>query len=187
MEQQAQGGQEVVIVEWSPSWAADFMLKAAVLRRELGGLAMRIDHIGSTSITGMAAKPIIDIQISVMGFEPFDPLFQALVKAGYLWRHTNPELTKRYFREQPGAERTHVHMRRLGSWHEQWALLFRDYMRVHPDEQQAYASLKRQLAQRFGADREGYTAAKGDFFWQTMRRADEWAGVVGWRPGQPDA
>ncbi|MQB46514.1 GrpB family protein [Rhizobium sp. ICMP 5592] len=73
----------IVIDEWSPSWAQKFRDKAEVIRGELGSLAVRIDHIGSTSIDGLAAKPIIDIQISVEAFDPIGALVAPLQRCGY--------------------------------------------------------------------------------------------------------
>lgn len=176
---------QIAIEDWSPEWAAKFREKAAVIRAVLGPSALRIDHIGSTSIEGLAAKPIIDIQVSVADFSD-DDLSKSMSAAGYAWRSSNPELTKRYFRERPGAERTHVHVRRLGSWHEQWALLFRDYLRAHAIAREEYASVKRVLAERHGHDRAAYTDAKGDYFWSAIREADLWAAETGWRPGPTD-
>ena len=176
----------IEIHDWSPEWAAAFEARGATLRSALGDTAIRIDHIGSTSIHGLAAKPIIDIQISVADFEPFAAIEGPMTRAGYVWRADNPELTKRYFREASGA-RTHVHVRRAGSWHEQWALLFRDYMRAHPGEHPLYEDLKRRLAIWFVDDRTGYTEGKTDFFWEVIRRADQWASDIGWRPGPTDA
>lgn len=175
----------ITIEDWSPDWGAKFTGKAAAIRAALGQSALRIDHIGSTAIAGLAAKPIIDIQVSVADFVD-DELSKAMAAAGYVWRRSNPELTKRYFRERPGTERTHVHVRRLGSWHEQWALLFRDYLRAHPAVREDYADLKRVLAGRHGHDRAAYTDAKGDYFWSTIRNADVWAAETGWRPGPSD-
>jgi GrpB-like predicted nucleotidyltransferase (UPF0157 family) len=177
----------VDIHDWSPAWADEFRDRAATLRAALGARALRIDHIGSTSVAGLAAKPIVDIQVSVAEFEPMDALVAAMAGAGYAWRSDNPELTKRYFRETPGARRCHVHVRRAGSWHEQWALLFRDYMRAHPGVAAEYEVVKRALAARFRHDRHAYTDAKGDFSWATIRAADLWAAETGWRPGPTDA
>ncbi|XUY30116.1 GrpB family protein (plasmid) [Agrobacterium sp. rho-8.1] len=177
----------IVINAWSSGWTSKFRSKAERLRNELGPLAMRIDHIGSTAIHGLAAKPIIDIQISVETFGPVEALVAPLERCGYTWRSTNPELTKRYFRELPGDERTHIHVRRSGSWHEQWALLFRDYMREHVDEHAPYVALKSTLAECHGTDRAAYTDGKDDFFWNVIRRADRWAAVTGWQPPPSDA
>jgi GrpB-like predicted nucleotidyltransferase (UPF0157 family) len=119
--------QQIEICDWSPEWPDKFARKAAAIRQTLGDHALRIDHIGSTSIEGLAAKPIIDIQISVSDLL----LTERMATIGYMWRSSNADLTKRYFREHPGDERIHIHVRQLGSWHEQWSLLFRDYMRSH--------------------------------------------------------
>lgn len=93
---------------------------------------MRTDHIGSTSVPGLAAKPIIDIQVSVPGFESMERFTEPTEKVGRIWRKDNPILTRRYFPEKPGGQRTHVHLRLFGSRNEQWTLLFRDCMRSHP-------------------------------------------------------
>jgi len=177
----------VEIVKWSPAWAEEFQARGALLRAALGGRAVRIDHIGSTSVKGLGAKPIVDIQVSVAAFEPLDGLVAAMSGAGYVWRKDNPELTKRYFREGPGARRCHVHVRRAGGWNEQWALLFRDYLRTHADARAAYERLKRDLAKQHRHDRHAYTDAKGAFLWATIERADRWAGEVGWTAGPSDA
>lgn len=178
---------QVEIHAWTPAWAEEFRSRAVLLRAALGDRALRIDHIGSTSIAGLPAKPIVDIQVSAADFEPFASLEAAMAAAGYVWRADNPELTKRYFRERPGEARCHVHVRRAGSWHEQWALLYRDYLRAHPPVAAEYEAVKRALAERHRHDRHAYTDAKGDFFWATIRRADLWAAEVGWRPGPSDA
>ena len=173
--------------DWSPGWAQAFLAKASAIRLALGDCANRIDHIGSTSVPHLAAKPILDIQVSVADFDPFGPIEKAMATAGYRWRSDNPDLARRYFREQPGHERTHIHIRRSGSWHEQWALLFRDYMRTHPEEQMVYEELKRCLARRHGGDRKAYTAGKDDYFWRVIRQADRWASETGWVPPVSDA
>lgn len=145
------------------------------------------DHIGSTSVAGLAAKPVLDVQISVRTLEPMKDYLRQLGALGYVWRKDNPERTKRYFREAPGTRRTHIHVRKLGSWHEQYALLFRDYLRVQPDEQRRYEQIKRQLALGYRLDRRAYTDAKGDIFWELIRRADVWAAETGWEPRASDA
>ena len=177
----------IEIVAYDPAWPERFAELGRELRGGLGGVALRIDHIGSTAVPGLAAKPIIDIQISVAAFEPLDAFRQPLERLGYVYRADNPERTKRYFREPPGRRRTHLHVRRAGSFSEQWALLFRDYLRVHHEVAAEYAALKRRLAAQFRDDRRGYTQAKVPFLWAVIRRADEWAQAQGWQPGPSDA
>ena len=110
---------------------------------------------------GLAAKPIIDIQISVADFEPLAAYRQPLEQLGYVYRADNPERTKRYFREPSGRRRTHVHVRRAGSFSEQWALLFRDYLRAHPDAAAEYVAVKRRLALRYRDDRRPTPTPRG--------------------------
>jgi GrpB-like predicted nucleotidyltransferase (UPF0157 family) len=179
--------QHIDICDWSAEWPEAFAIKAAAIRQNLGCQAVRIDHIGSTSIAGLAAKPIIDIQISVADLRQTDTLIEKMTAIGYVWRASNPDLTKRYFRERPGDARTHIHVRQLGSWHEQWPLLFRDYMRKRTDEHAPYVALKRALVIQHGDDREAYTEGKMDHLWGIIRRADRWAQDTGWRLGLSDA
>ena len=82
------------VVAYDPAWPVLFGALALTLRRELADLALRIDHIGSTSVPDLDAKPIIDIQISVESLEPVSAYAPALERAGFLWRSDNPELSK---------------------------------------------------------------------------------------------
>jgi GrpB-like predicted nucleotidyltransferase (UPF0157 family) len=177
---------QVEIVAYDPQWPDRFRQIAQPMRAALGEAVLRIDHIGSTAIPGAGAKPIIDVQIAVQSFDSFDTIRLPLEALGYVWRADNPDLTKRYFREAHGTRRTHIHVRRVGSWPEQLALLFRDYMRQHPDDVRLYTDLKRDLAGRYQDDRQGYTDAKGPFVWQIMAKADRWSQVVGWQSGPSD-
>lgn len=176
-----------MIVPYDPAWPAIFAELGSSLREALGDTALRIDHIGSTSVPGLAAKPVIDVQISVRSFEPLDAFRLPLEGLGFVFRADNPELTKRYFRERPGNRRTHIHVRRAGSWAEQFALLFRDYMRAHGEDAQRYAELKCRLAEQYGEDRHGYTEAKAAFLWEIMVKADRWSQEIGWEPSPSDA
>lgn len=178
----------ITIEEYNPQWPRIFCDLACRIRNAMGPAAIRIDHIGSTSVPGLAAKPIIDIQISVASFEPIDPYLRPLEKLGFEHRDRNPELTKRYFKEPRGVDaRTHIHVRLAGSFSEQLNLLFRDYMRCHADDARAYAELKRRLARAYRGDRPGYTEAKDAFMWDILRKADRWAADTGWHPGPSDA
>ncbi|MCX5976682.1 MAG: GrpB family protein [Coprothermobacterota bacterium] len=178
---------KVIIVAYDPQWPQLFSQLGAALRAALGETARRIDHIGSTAIPSLDAKPILDIQISVAAFEPLEVYRLPLEGLGYIFREENPERTKRYFREGPGQRRTHLHVRRWGSWPEQFALLFRDYLRMHPDEAKQYAALKYALAEKHGENRDAYTEAKTPFVWEVIRKADRWSQETGWEPGASDA
>ena len=179
--------QVVEICPYDPSWPGLFAALGVRLRDALGSVALRIDHIGSTSVPGLAAKPIIDVQVSVAALDPVDAYRVPLEGLGLVFRPENTERTKRYFREAPGTRRTHIHVRRAGSWAEQFALLFRDYLRAHPRDRARYAELKRRLARELREDRHAYTEAKVPFIWEVMSRADRWSQDVGWAPGPSDA
>ena len=179
--------QPIEVAGYDPAWPVRFAELGRDLRAGLGAVALRIDHIGSTSVPGLAAKPIIDIQVSVADFEPLAAYRLPLEQLGYVYRADNPERTKRYFREPSGRRRTHVHVRRAGSFSEQWALLFRDYLRAHAEAAAEYAAVKQRLAFRFRDDRRAYVDAKGPLLWEIIRKADEWAQAQGWLAGPSDA
>jgi GrpB-like predicted nucleotidyltransferase (UPF0157 family) len=179
--------QVIDICPYDPAWPGLFAALGVRLRGALGSRALRIDHIGSTAVPGLAAKPIIDVQVSVAALDPVDVFRVPLEGLGLVYRSENPERTKRYFREAPGTRRTHIHVRRAGSWAEQLALLFRDYLREHPEHRDRYAELKRRLARGYPQDRHAYGEAKGPFIWEIMRRADRWSQDIGWMPGASDA
>jgi GrpB-like predicted nucleotidyltransferase (UPF0157 family) len=113
--------QAIRVIAHGERWPTLFAAQASALRESLADAALRIDHIGSTAVPGLAAKPIIDVQISVAAFEPLDAFRAPLERLGYVFRADNTERTKRYFREPPGSQRTHIHVRRAGSFSEQLA------------------------------------------------------------------
>jgi GrpB-like predicted nucleotidyltransferase (UPF0157 family) len=178
---------QVVIEEHSIEWAGLFTQLGQLLRGALGPVARRIDHIGSTAIPGLAAKPIIDVQISVSHLVPEDDFRAPLEEVGFLWRSDNPDLTKRYFREASGHRRTHIHVRQSGSWPEQFALLFRDYLRTNELDRRLYEATKRTLAAKHRDDRHAYTNGKDPVIWEIMRRATRWTQETGWLPQASDA
>jgi GrpB-like predicted nucleotidyltransferase (UPF0157 family) len=180
-------GAAVVITPYDPAWPGLFAELGTAVREALGPVALRIDHIGSTAVPGLAAKPIIDVQVSVATFEPAEAYRDPLEGLGYGFRSWNTDLSKRYFREPPGGRPTHIHVRRAGSWPEQFALLFRDYLRAHETDARRYAETKCALAEQYGEDRQGYTEAKGPIIWEIMQQADRWNQETGRVPGPSDA
>src|SRR5579871_2328147 len=105
----ADRGRPVLIEPYDPLWPTLFAELGHRLRAALRDVALRIDHIGSTAILGLAAKPVIDVQISVRSFEPSHLYVTPLVELGFVFREQNPERTKRYFREAAGERETHIH------------------------------------------------------------------------------
>lgn len=130
------------------------------LREVLGDTALRIDHIGSTSVVGLDAKPIVDIQISIACFDDIQLYRSQIESVGFALREDNPDLSKRYYREIRGNRRTHIHVRRAGSFAEQMSLLFRDYLREHKDDALRYAAEKHRLMSLYKLDRPRYVEGK---------------------------
>ncbi|WP_246527031.1 GrpB family protein [Plastoroseomonas hellenica] len=169
---------EVWIADYDPRWPAMYAAEAARLRAALPpGLVLAMEHFGSTAIPGMAAKPVIDILVAVPTIEDARRLAVGPMEAlGYAFWADNPRRDRLFFVKglPPAApHRTHhVHMTETSG--EMWQrLLFRDYLRAHPDEAANYAALKRQLAVRHGADREAYTAEKTAFVDAILERASQ--------------
>ncbi|MGH2761028.1 MAG: GrpB family protein [Thermoleophilaceae bacterium] len=175
------------VVDYDPAWPEQFAAPARELRRALGSVALRIDHVGSTAVPGLAAKPIIDVQISAASFEPLSALREPIESCGFVWRANDDDLSRRYFRERPGRRRTHVHVRRAGSFYEQLNLLHRDYLRADPIRAAEYAAFKRSVAHLLLTDRQAYVEAKAPFVWETLARAHDWAQITGWEPEASDA
>jgi GrpB-like predicted nucleotidyltransferase (UPF0157 family) len=196
----ARRGEEAAlqIVPYRASWPTEFAAIAAPLRQALGGLATRIDHIGSTSVPGLAAKDIVDVQVSVEALE--GRIASALATLGYTLRaditgdHVPPgassapsEWAKQYFTPPEGQRPTHLHVRVDGRANQRYPLLFRDYLRAHPDSAVAYARLKMQLAALLRENRFTYTDIKDSACDLIAFAAEEWATSTVWRPDPSDA
>jgi GrpB-like predicted nucleotidyltransferase (UPF0157 family) len=183
----------VEIHDHDPAWATQFADVGRALRDALGDRAVRIDHIGSTSVPGLAAKPIIDVQISVEAFEPFDLLREPIEEQGLRWKRENPDRNKRFFQGRfrgpvtRGAPDVNLHVRWSGTFSEQANLLFRDYLRTHDEARDRYAAFKRQLAARRWETVNHYAAAKTEVIWPITYDAYSWEQTTGWRAGPSDA
>lgn len=184
----------IAVVAYKPSWPGQAAALTAELRARLGPRAERVEHIGSTSIPGMAAKDILDMQVSVadldaaaaafaaplaaLGFEGF-PFGYDHVPAG---RTDDPELwAKRYWRRRGPRGDVNLHVRRTGSPNERLALLFRDWFRAHPEAVPGYAKFKGELAADIG-DIERYTDIKDCVVDVVICAAEKWAAATGWHP-----
>ncbi len=165
----------IVLVEADPAWTQAFAREQALLATALAGEEiLAIEHIGSTAVAGLIAKPIIDLLLLVrelaVARQRLVPPIEAL---GYLLWRENPA-TDRLFLVKglppAGRGRTHhVHIAQAGS-EATLSLRFRDHLRRHPQDAARYAALKRELAARHRTDREAYTAAKGAFIQEILRR-----------------
>lgn len=162
----------VRLVPYDSTWPMEFAAEADRIERACAGLEIRLEHVGSTSIPGLAAKPVIDILAGRPSNVPGRAYVAAFRQLGYEHKGAFGVPGRNYFRR--GLPRTHhVHLVRLTSdlWRE--PLLFRDYLREHPDIAREYETLKRELAAMYLHDKERYTDAKGPFVRSIVRRARE--------------
>lgn len=141
----------------------------------LGEVAVRTEHVGSTAVPGMAAKPIVDLQVSVAAIEPTERYARPLAELGYLFA-PDPESPDFHFFGKPAARpRTfHLHVCAAGSAHELRHLALRDYLRTHPEAARRYGEVKRELVALHPGDRLAYIAGKADYVAALERRALDW-------------
>ena len=166
--------ERVVIVEYDPQWPAQFAAERAQIATRLRGVALRIDHNGSTSVPNLPAKPIIDIQISVARLHPMDKYRAALQALDYTHvPHPDDWFCPFFHKPAQWPHTHHVHVVELGGTEEKRTLAFRDWLRDHPGDAAIYADLKRGLAAQFAdaAKQNDYAAAKGDFIERTIAQA----------------
>lgn len=166
----------VRIVEYDPAWPA---LADAELRRleaELGEVAVRLEHVGSTAVPGLAAKPIVDLQLSVAAIVPRARYVEPLERLGYLFVPAPESPDHHFFAKPPERPRTHhLHVCQAGSEHEFRHVAVRDYLCTHADEAARYADLKRQVAARHPQDRLAYIEGKDAYVTALQARAVAWA------------
>jgi GrpB-like predicted nucleotidyltransferase (UPF0157 family) len=150
------------IVEYDPRRAIQAQDELGGLTEALARLAVRVEHVGSTAVPGRAAKPILDLQVSVAAIEPRARYVEPLERLGYLFV-PDPESPDFHFFAKPAKRpRTHhVHVCEAESDHELRHLAFRDFLRAHPGEAAKYAALKRGVAMRHPQDRLAYIGGKG--------------------------
>jgi GrpB-like predicted nucleotidyltransferase (UPF0157 family) len=166
------GGDEVELVAHDPKWQADFQqCRNELLSLFPGDVVRRVEHYGSTSIPGIAAKPVIDVLIEVESIEAAMPFFMQRYNTPeweYWWYDDHATFVRR---DRPGGKRTH-HLHVAPAGHHVWqGLVFRDFLRAHADTANAYQQLKAQLANDMRKDRERYTNAKSAFVAEVIRRA----------------
>ena len=186
----AEPDRRVTIVEPKATWPAEFDSIAAILRKALGPLALRIDHIGSTAVSDLPAKDLIDIQVAVATLDR-EGLAPALARAGFLDRedigqdHRPPGTTgpdeewRKLFFQASSGRPVNVHVRVAGAPNQRYALLFRGYLRTHPRSAAAYARLKRALA-ALGIDPGVYADVKDPACDLIFIAAEDWAVRSGW-------
>jgi len=198
---------QIEIVGYQDRWPGEFAEAAARLKGAFGPLALAIHHIGSTSVPGLAAKDVIDMQVTVASLDPGEPIEAAVVAAGYgvrpdplndhvpigadpdpaLWRKRYAGAGSALLPPTPGVRRTHIHIRQLGLPNQRYPLLFRDYLRASLPARENYALVKRALARLHPDDVDAYYDVKDPVCDLILDAAERWAAETGWRLPRSDA
>lgn len=167
-------GAPVVIVDYDPQWPALYAEEKRRILTVIGDAVIAIEHIGSTAVPGLGAKPIIDIMAAVRRLPDAEQCVEPLRTIGfeYVPEYNDVIPERRYFHKGPSGARTrHLHMVELTSDFWEKHLLFRDFLRTHPEEARRYCQLKKELATKLGSAREAYTEAKTSFIESAMAKA----------------
>jgi GrpB-like predicted nucleotidyltransferase (UPF0157 family) len=186
----------IVISPADPLWPQRFRTIGDALRARVGGDALRIDHIGSTAVPGLAAKDVIDVQITVAHLAVADDwpaeLLPGLVRSSDTLTDHRPadaegedaDWAKRYW---SNSHDIHVHVRAAGAPNQRYPLLFRDYLRADPSAAASYGATKGALVGVTGGDRYDYYAVKDPVCDLIIAGAEQWALRTDWSPPPSDA
>jgi GrpB-like predicted nucleotidyltransferase (UPF0157 family) len=187
----------ITIVEYRAAWTAEYEVIAAELLQTLESSALRVDHIGSTAVPALAAKDIIDVQVTVRAID--DSVSEKLLAAGFTTHtqmlrqdHLPPgfqasqqqDWAKLFFMQRPGARRSNIHVRQIGKPNQRYALLFRDFLRADRSSAEAYGELKKRLASAL-VDPDTYPDVKDPAADIIYLAAERWARACHWQPPPP--
>ena len=162
----------ITLAEYDPGWPVLFAREASRIRAILGSTAVQIEHVGSTSVPSLAAKPIIDVLLAVPDSADEAAYVPALESAGYLLRAREPEWFEHRLFKGPDTD-INLHVFTAGATEIDRMLLFRDWLRVSAAEREAYLKVKRELAQRTWRHVQHYADAKTDIVRQIVDRASQ--------------
>ncbi len=168
----------IVIVPYNPLWPEFYAAERAAIIESTEAVFIEIEHIGSTSVPGLAAKPIIDIMASVNDLESVLAQTDKLARIGYADHHT--DMPNRLLFHKHAPERgysVHLHIVTADTWDTRNERLLRDYLLGHPEAARAYGDLKQRLAVQYADDRAGYTRAKTQFVQDVVDRARDARGL----------
>jgi GrpB-like predicted nucleotidyltransferase (UPF0157 family) len=157
---------EIVVMPYDKLWPIRFRIESQLIHVALSSLKPRVEHIGSTSVPGLAAKPVIDMLVGVPSLEAFEPLVEQLAFYGYEYipEYERVLPDRRFFKRVVRDVRTHhVHVVQINGLYWRRYLKFRDNLRADAWLAARYADLKRRLAARFRFDRDAYTNGKSGF------------------------
>jgi GrpB-like predicted nucleotidyltransferase (UPF0157 family) len=162
----------VIITPYDPDWPRVYEEESRLIRATVGTLIHSLEHCGSTSVPGLAAKPIIDIIAGVDGRETAEECRKRLTAICY--DNASPGDNPDWYYclgKGPHSPGFHLHLVKEGSTHHLKHIIFRDWLRTHPEDTRAYQELKLNLAERYRNDRVAYTDSKTEFIDKTVEKA----------------
>jgi GrpB-like predicted nucleotidyltransferase (UPF0157 family) len=163
---------EIVITDYDPSWPDKFQKHSALITRALGSRALRIEHVGSTSVPGLAAKPIIDILVVVEDSSDENAYLPPLLAAGYVLRVREPDWHQHRMLRTPELD-VHVHIFSPGCIEIGRMIAFRNHLRRNAEDRLRYETLKRTLAKQDWPSMDDYARAKTEVVEQIIAKALE--------------
>lgn len=165
----------IVVMDYDPCWPVLFAQEKAALLSAIGDEVLQIEHIGSTSIPGLAAKPVIDIGIGIRNLLDAPGLFPYLEHLSYIYEPALEQLLpeRRFFwKGTPVIHTYHLHLTEVDNPVILKPIRFRDYLRKHPGAAREYGELKKELAERCRQDMDAYVAGKTAFVERILREAE---------------
>lgn len=153
----------VVVVDYDVEWPRTFERLRRRVLEAVGDLAAGVEHVGSTAVPDLAAKPVIDLDVVVRSPDEVRGVIERLATLGYEHQGTKEVPGREAFSWPPGETRHHLYVVVEGTEAHQRHVLVRDHLRAHPEEARAYGALKKRLAERYRDDRAAYTEAKDAF------------------------
>ncbi|MBI4118135.1 MAG: GrpB family protein [Parcubacteria group bacterium] len=164
----------VKVIPYQKKWAKEFEKEKARILKVCGDKIIAIEHIGSTSVPGLAAKPIIDIAVGVAKLKDAEKLLQPLKKIGYNF-YKKFQRQRLFIAKGPDERRTHyLHVMRYNGSKWKTDQLFRNYLRTHSAEVKRYADLKKSLAKEYADDRKSYSDHKNKFIQSIITKAQKY-------------
>ncbi|PKG80613.1 hypothetical protein CXF85_21020 [Colwellia sp. 75C3] len=166
----------IEVVDYDPNWSKTFETEKVMLTKAIGSNAVKIEHIGSTSVVGLSAKPVIDILIEVTSLTELDSANKNIVGLGYIVKGENGISGRRYFQKGGNQRSHHVHAFQTSDLHLLRHRAFKEYLIAHPIIASEYSFIKKEAVSKSGNDINFYMALKNNFIQKHEILAIEWFG-----------
>lgn len=164
----------IEVIDYDSSWHAAFAAEKIHLQEAIGSNAVSVEHIGSTAVVGLAAKPIIDILIAVTSLSELDRANDVIAALGYAVKGENGITGRRYFQKGTNQRSHHVHAFKVDDIHLHRHRVFKDYLIAHNEIALAYGLIKKSAAAKSNNDVNVYMAFKNSFIQKHQQLALEW-------------